>query len=170
MVHIRTARVADAEGLVDLDRLLAEDGHGMVQTVEQVRPVETVRQRLAKMETELMDTATLEAVAVVDAHIVGSARLQGMWPARIRHVGVLMVGVHPLHQRRGIGRALMAHLIEHARHKGIVRLELNVRADNIGAQALYCALGFVHEGTRARFIRLDDGTFVDDLTYCRFLG
>jgi len=55
------------------------------------------------------------------------------------------------------------------RRWGISRLELYVRADNVAAQALYRGLGFVHEATRARFIRLDDGTFIDDFVYRRFL-
>jgi len=63
----------------------------------------------------------------------------------------------------------MRHLIDHARTQRLVRLELYVRADNTRAHALYLSLGFTHEGTRARLIRLDDGTYVDDFTFSMFL-
>jgi ribosomal protein S18 acetylase RimI-like enzyme len=108
-------------------------------------------------------------VAESDGVIVGSGDLRQLSPARCAHVGVLAVGVHPEHQRRGIGRALVSALIEHARAAGLLRLELYVRADNPRAIALYRSLGFEHEGTRARFVRLPDGTFVDDWIMARFI-
>ena len=51
---------------------------------------------------------------------------------------------------------------------GLKRLELNVRSDNQAAQALYRGLGFHHEGTRSKFIRLDDGTLIDDWVMALF--
>jgi ribosomal protein S18 acetylase RimI-like enzyme len=60
---------------------------------------------------------------------------------------------------------LMRRLIDHGAARGLERLELYVRADNAPARALYRELGFAHEGTRARFVRLEDGTFVDDLIF-----
>jgi putative acetyltransferase len=113
--------------------------------------------------------ATLDVVAEAGGRIVGRAFLKQLAPARCDHVGVLSVGVHPDHQRKGVGRALMKHLIEHARTCDLERLELCVRSDNAPAQALYASLGFVHEATRARFIKLADGTYVDDFIFVRFL-
>jgi ribosomal protein S18 acetylase RimI-like enzyme len=46
--------------------------------------------------------------------------------------------------------------------------ELYTRQDNDRARALYESEGFVIESTRARFIRLPDGRYVDDLVYVRF--
>ena len=46
----------------------------------------------------------------------------------------------------------------------MLRVELGVRADNLRAVALYRSLGFVEEGVRRDFVRLGDGSFVDDIT------
>lgn len=51
-------------------------------------------------------------------------------------------------QGRGVGRALMAALIERARAHGARVLHLEVRADNTAALALYGALGFIADGRR----------------------
>ena len=42
-------------------------------------------------------------------------------------------------------------------------VELQVRADNPRAIALYRSHGFEHEGTRRALVRADDGRLVDDL-------
>jgi len=86
----------------------------------------------------------------------------------LRHVAVLGIGVHPEAQGRGLGRALLTHLLAWARdHRDpdgdrVIRVELYTRADNHRALALYRALGFELEGTRRAFVRRDDGALVDD--------
>jgi ribosomal-protein-alanine N-acetyltransferase len=97
------------------------------------------------------------------------ADLRQLEPTRVHHVGVLSVGVAPEHQRRGIARALMRVLIEHAKSYGLHRLELYVRGDNHRAHTLYEGLGFHHECTRRRFVKRDDGSFIDDYIYALFL-
>ena len=111
------------------------------------------------------DTGSVALVAEVlepGRALAGSATLDRLLPAFLRHVGVAAVGIAPAHQGLGAGRALMEALIAHARATGLERVELYVRTDNPRAIALYRSLGFEHEGTRRRFVRLPDGTYVDD--------
>ena len=164
MIRVRALVAEDFDALVELQRALIAAGAGMVQSVEQSPTRDDIAARFATYRG-----ATLRVVAEVDGVIVGDAELRQLAPKRCAHVGVLFVGVHPKVQRRGIGRTLMQHLIDHARAQGLRRLELNVRSDNAGAQALYRALGFRHEGTRERFIALDDGTLIDDWTMALLL-
>ena len=161
--RVRTATTADAGALAALLRAQIAAGAGMVLSPEQAPTPEEVAARFASFQG-----ATLRIVAEVDGVIVGDAELKQLAPKRCAHVGVLAVGVHPDFQRRGIGRALMQHLIDHARKHGLKRLELYVRSDNHAAQALYRGLGFHHEATRAEFVALDDGTFIDDYVMALF--
>lgn len=52
------------------------------------------------------------------------------------------VCVHPEHQRKGLGKALMNSIIEGCKKKGIKHLGLAVTVDNSGAYKLYEKLGF----------------------------
>lgn len=170
--RIRPVSVHDAERILALDMRLAQDGRGMVLAPEQVRALDEERRRIEALQQGLANgDATLCVVA--DVHgveaMAGTAQLDQLGPARCRHVGVLSLGVHPDLQRQGIGRAMMLALIAHAESAGLTRLELYVRADNQRAQALYRALGFVEEARRARFVRLEDGRYVDDVIMSRFL-
>jgi len=53
--------------------------------------------------------------------------------------------VHHDHRRAGVGRALMLRAIDHCRATGYAGLELATADDNVQAQALYEALGFIRE-------------------------
>jgi ribosomal protein S18 acetylase RimI-like enzyme len=111
----------------------------------------------------------LVLVAVVEGKVIGYAGIKRAGTTFTRHVGVFSTEVHPDHQRRGIGRALLRASVEWAKSRGIERLELFTRADNDRARALYESEGFVEESKRIRFIRLPDGRYVDDIVYVRFL-
>jgi ribosomal-protein-alanine N-acetyltransferase len=64
---------------------------------------------------------------------------------------VINVAVAPQERRHGIGRALVAHLLEHARANGIVKLLLEVRASNAAAIGLYESAGFKRFNVRERY-------------------
>lgn len=168
--RLRPARTTDAEDLVALDHALVADGRGVVQCREQIRNVEEERQRIDQTSAfASAGDASVIAVAEIAPDVVGTSALRQLGPARCRHVGMVSVGVHPAAQRLGLGRALMKYVVEHARARRLERLELYVRADNERAQALYRSLGFWHEGTRARFVKLESGEYVDDLIFSLFL-
>ena len=61
---------------------------------------------------------------------------------------VQTIAIAPSGQGRGLGRALMEHLLEQARQQGATQMILEVRADNEPAVRLYRALGFVQISTR----------------------
>jgi len=68
--------------------------------------------------------------------------------------------VAPEHLRRGVGSALLRHLVDEAkRQPGIAQLVLTVTATNVAATALYEAFGFRSFGIEPRAIRVDDAYF-----------
>lgn len=62
------------------------------------------------------------------------------------------VMVHPAAQGRGVGRAVVAALVEDATLAGVELLLLDVRGNNHGALRLYASLGFVVSGRRPDLI------------------
>src|SRR5213075_2046974 len=51
--------------------------------------------------------------------------------------------VHPDERKRGIGEALLKHVIDQARSEGILRITLLTDMQNESAQAMYRRVGFV---------------------------
>jgi putative acetyltransferase len=99
-------------------------------------------------------------VAVLDSRVVGQASLIPHH-GRMAHVAEIFVAVHDDFTRRGIGRRLVAALLDLADDwLGLVRIHLTVMVDNAPAIRLYESLGFVREGTeRAAVLR--EGRYVD---------
>jgi ribosomal-protein-alanine N-acetyltransferase len=69
---------------------------------------------------------------------------------------VLNVATREDLRRRGIARALMAHVIAHARSARVKHILLEVRRSNTPAIALYRKLGFFATGVRARYYQDDE--------------
>ncbi|MES2940428.1 MAG: GNAT family N-acetyltransferase [Pseudomonadota bacterium] len=107
-------------------------------------------------------------VAIAAGELIGLAALHGVQPSlRRSHVRLLAIAVAPQWQGRGVGRQLMLRLMDWAdRWAGVLRIELNVHADNTGAIAFYRSLGFAEEG-RHRAYALKDGRYVDSLSMAR---
>jgi len=90
----------------------------------------------------------VSAVYVVRAD--GSAPVAGyccVW-LLFDELHINQVAVDPALRGRGIGRALMGHVLGDARRRGARRATLEVRASNHAARQLYESLGFVQSGVR----------------------
>ena len=84
----------------------------------------------------------------------------------IRHRGSLGMGVIAEFRGRGLGGRLLVATLEDARRKGLTRVELEVRADNVPAIRLYEKVGFAHEGRKRQGMRFD-GVYFETLTMAR---
>jgi GNAT superfamily N-acetyltransferase len=93
--------------------------------------------------------------------LVGAICLRTQQGSKIRHAAeVKALTVDPLHQSRGVGRALISHLIAHARALGHIRqLKLTVIDGNTRAERIYDAFGFRQFG-------FEPGAFLYDGKYC----
>ena len=106
-------------------------------------------------------------VAVIQDRIVGSIGLHRDRPHRRSHVASLGMAVHDAYAGRGVGRALLAAVVDLAeKWWNIRRLELNVYVDNHRAIALYERFGFEREGVH-RAYAWRDGAYVDSLSMAR---
>ena len=61
------------------------------------------------------------------------------------------VAVHPDHRRKGIAQTLYRALEEACREADILRMDLEVRESNLGAQAFYRVCGFDVAGKRRNY-------------------
>jgi ribosomal protein S18 acetylase RimI-like enzyme len=94
-------------------------------------------------------------VALLDGAVVGWCDVLPTHGETRAHVGILGIGLVPLARHQGIGQALMQTTIAKAWLKGLSRIELTVRADNMNAKALYERMGFKTEGHNHRAFLVD---------------
>jgi L-amino acid N-acyltransferase YncA len=117
----------------------------------------------ATFETEPPDWAAWDAAHRPDLRFVAvsPSRVVG-WIAASRvsdrccYAGVVehSVYVHPDHQGRGIGKLLLARLIDAAGRAGIWTIQTGIFPENLASVALHQACGFRIVGRRERLGRL----------------
>lgn len=91
-------------------------------------------------------------VALVEGEVVGYG---GIWVI-LDEAHVTNLAVSPAWQGKGIGKALLAHLIREAAGRGAGRMTLEVRVSNRRAQELYKKFGFVSCGIRPKYYQDED--------------
>ncbi|MEO5702223.1 MAG: GNAT family N-acetyltransferase [Casimicrobiaceae bacterium] len=119
------ANLRDAHAIATMSRDLIEAGLGWSYRTERI--VGFIR---------AADTVVL--VARRGRHRVGFAIMTfGEHRAHL-----VLMAVYPAYQRRGVGQGLVEWLVESARVAGVTAVEVELRADNRAAHALYARLGF----------------------------
>ena len=162
-ITIRRARPSDAAAFT---RLMG-DPEVLAQLMQLPYPSEEAwRVRLAGNDEP--GRTDLSLVAERDHRVVGTAGLHPVGPAlRRRHVMSLGISVEREAQRQGVGKALMTSLCDYADRWGqVLRIELQVFADNARAIALYRSFGFELEGRHPAYA-LRDGKYVESLSMAR---
>jgi RimJ/RimL family protein N-acetyltransferase len=145
----------------------AERVYGVTEPDELTRDEAQERQRIQRY-TE--DANSLLLVAEAAGAVVGSLDFTTPPLRRMRHAGRLGISVAAAWRERGVGRALLAALLEWARaHPTIEKVTLGVLATNARAIHVYELMGFVEEGRQVRAFRLGPGEYVDDVLLYQFV-
>jgi ribosomal protein S18 acetylase RimI-like enzyme len=144
--EVRRFRQGDREAVLALAPRLAE-GVAPWRRREAVlaKVVGWVTEALARAEEPGRFVFVAEARGEVVGFVAGEER--DHWSGDLDlYVGELVVAAH--REGKGIGRALMAAVTEHARQVGVSHITLETGAANRGARAFYKALGFKPEDVR----------------------
>lgn len=94
--------------------------------------------------------STYFAVAKSDDKIIGYGGVQTV----LDEGYVTNIAVLEPHRRFGVGKKIVARLIDHAKEKGLSFLSLEVRESNAPAINLYKSFGFIEQGVRRNFYTL----------------
>jgi ribosomal-protein-alanine N-acetyltransferase len=79
---------------------------------------------------------------------------------------LLLIAVIPGARRRGVGAALITHLFDAARGRGVSRIFLEMRRGNPAIE-LYHRFGFEPIGERRNYYRMANGDRIDAITFAR---
>lgn len=117
-------------------------------------------ERIEGFVKESVDNDAIQFFALSQEEVVGWADIFPSWAHAVSHCGSLGMGVHPNYRGQGLGKRLLNACIQKAWDKGLTRIELEARADNEPAIALYEKCGFKHEALKVQAMRFD-GTYFD---------
>jgi ribosomal-protein-alanine N-acetyltransferase len=134
--------VAETETPITLRRLLDSDVPAAMALEHELFGDEAWTEGM--LRDELSAPTRHYVVAAEDGQVVGYGGLC----VYDEEAFIQTIAVTAARQRRGIGRSLLLELIAESERRGARSLLLEVRADNVAAQALYAAHGFAPVGLR----------------------
>lgn len=157
-IVIRCALPEDAQEILTAEREIAEEP-GLFCS----QPSELKLESVIKTITASENGEGLYLVAECAGVLAGHAFLEPHSIQSMRHVADLNIAVHVGWQKKGIGTMLLKHMIEWAKNSGVLRkIQLNVRATNLPAIALYKKMGFEEEGRLKKQVKVRED-YVDDI-------
>ncbi len=130
------------------------------------------RERIKNWTNDINYDDVLAIVAALtdndNKRIIGSTSLRFNAQKPLKHKAELGITIHDDYQNRGIGTALLKHIIYVARTKKLKKIHLNVSAENDCAIHVYKKVGFTTEGAlhKASFV---NGKYRDEYRMALFL-
>lgn len=142
--------------MAEIKLLTSEDGHVLQRVANDVfdHPVD------GELAAEFLSNPHNHiAVFIEDGVIVGFASgIDYVHPDKRPQMWINEVGVAPSHQGRGIGRAVVSALIEHARERGCTEAWVLTDNENAAARGLYRAVGGTEQSSVMVTFPLDPET------------
>ncbi|MBD8067579.1 GNAT family N-acetyltransferase [Bacillus sp. PS06] len=166
-IRIRKGKIDDAVQLIKhLQIVLGESNFMLTAPEEYHASIEKQEKWLKEFEKD----GHLLLVAEVGNSIIGMLDFERCNKKRISHVGYLSISIQEEYCNQGIGHKLMVELLEYAKeHPDIEKVCLEVFSHNERAIHFYKKLGFKEEGRKVRFVRFEDGTYVDEIEMYTFV-
>jgi|WetSurMetagenome_2_1015567.scaffolds.fasta_scaffold12302_3 L-phenylalanine/L-methionine N-acetyltransferase len=165
-VRFRPEKASDTDMLWQMFSTLSEE------SVSYLIPPFTL-ERIEEWTSNIDYNEVLAVVATVDEQgvqrIIGTSSLRFFAEEVFKHKAEFGLTVHDDYQNLGIGTALLNHMLEFAKKKGLSKVFLVVNTNNLKAVHLYNKAGFEIEGTLREEMHLD-GKIVDHYRMALFLN
>lgn len=153
----REAVPEDAQALLDFFKVVGSESDNLSFGAEGIPfTVEQEQQFLASL---LKNPNERILLALDGKNIVGNSTINRSTNPRFYHRCSFAITIQKSHWGQGIGSELMKRQTAFARETGVEIMELEVRADNERAMALYKKFCFVPFGTYPRFFKFGDEYF-----------
>ena len=146
----------DAAAMIEHLKQIAGETEFLLRYPEECRwTEEQERSVLADINASDM---RLMLVCEVDGEIAGMGGLNFNGQIKFSHKANLDIGIRSKFWNQGIGSAMFESMIEVARRKGVVQLELDYIEGNARGRALYEKMGFQEVARHPDAVRLKDGS------------
>ena len=134
-IDFRRLALEDAGALAEFYNALSGESKRLFRPLSE----KTDKYRCIELANDNVADCKYDLVAVYEAVVVGWAFV---WNVEEPHECTFGIGVSDDWQGRGIGKMLMAQVLDSCHQRGIIRVHLIVVQDNVRAQSLYKQMGF----------------------------
>jgi ribosomal-protein-alanine N-acetyltransferase len=138
--------------------------------VDAVLAVEQVVQRFPWTRGNFADALNSGYLCRVDETEEGGIRGYAILMPGVDEAELLTIGVAQAEQRKGLGRTMLAGMLDMARARNMRRVFLEVRPSNVAAIALYRSAGFKEIGVRRGYYQNANASEDALVMACELMG
>ena len=147
---------ADAAALIRHLKQIVSETEFLLRYPEECNWTETQEKNI--LSENNADDRRLMLVCEVDGEIAGMCGMSLYPQMKFRHRASLDIGLQKRFWNLGIGTAMLEALIEIARDRGVMQLELDYIEGNARGRALYEKMGFTDIARHPDAVRFKDGS------------
>lgn len=155
---MRSPLASDADALLRSMKICVEETDFLHRYPEEF--VETTEQEVRFIESVNASQHQLMIICLIDGELVGHCEMSLYKRMKMAHRAVVALAIIKKYCGIGIGTAMLREMVEIAKEKGLMQLELEYIEGNERGRHLYDKLGFVEVAEMPKAIRLKDGTFL----------
>ena len=138
--------------------------------VDTVLAIEQTVQRFPWTRGNFADALNSGYLCCVDETESGGIRGYAILMPAADEAELLNIGVAAAQQRKGLGRAMLAEMLNVAHDRNMKRVFLEVRSSNVAAIALYRSAGFSEIGVRRGYYQNANGSEDALVMACELMG
>lgn len=138
--------------------------------VDAVLAIEQAVQRFPWTRGNFTDALHSGYLCCVDETESGGIRGYAILMPAVDEAELLNIGVAAAQQRKGLGRAMLAEMLNVARGRKMKRVFLEARSSNVAAIALYRSAGFSEAGARRGYYQGASGSEDAIVMACELMG
>lgn len=159
---IREATPDDAEAILVHNEIITNlPNNGIIRGPGENMTLDEERAYLAA--SLAADNSIMLIAVTPSGEVIGLSGFHGGKRRAVRHAGSFGIAINPEWRDKGVGTALIQHLIAWAKAGGIItRIELEVQAQNARAIHVYEKMGFKFEGKKLASV-YKEGQYIDVL-------
>ena len=164
---LRSPKIEDASEMLEYLKICAGETNFILRYPEEC--TETVEQEAKFLQNINNSEFDLMIVAIVDDEIAGNCQLNIKKRMKINHRGSVAIALKEKFWNKGIGTAMFNEMINYAKNRGCIQLELEFIEGNDRARALYEKIGFSIYAERKRAIKLKNSQFLSEFLMIKYL-
>lgn len=162
IITIREANIADATELINVAKSYISDSEHILLTFKEFTP--TVEQEEKWIKSYIDKKNNILLVATYKNSIIGNIEITSGSRLKINHTGLIGMSIIKQWRNLGLGTVLLDCVINWSRNNSdLVKLWLQVFANNEAGINLYKKMKFIEEGRQKDFIKISENKFVDNV-------
>lgn len=160
-ITLRSPIFEDTLPLIDYLKTVTDETAFLLSHPSEITYTEFEEWQIIKSYLESKDK--LMVLAIDQDKIVGNCTLSFKTKLKNKHRAMVGLSIIKSHWSLGLGSLLMDLMIDFCRESGIKQLELEVFSSNLRAISLYERKGFIKTGEIPNAIKLEDGSYINEI-------